>query len=90
MATQPRSEPIPVRTMMMPNPAEVLPMYECKFCGNQWIPRKNVPKVCPSCHRKRWWTGDVRIEHREANIGIARVRPATTVRKRVVKRTPRK
>lgn len=79
--TNPKSEPIPVRTMLMPSPSEVLPMYSCRFCGNQWIPRKNVPKVCPGCHRRHWWTGDVKIEHRQASIGIARVRKASVARK---------
>jgi hypothetical protein len=88
MTTQPKSEPIPVRTMMMPSPAEVLPMYECKFCGNQWIPRKNVPKVCPGCHRRKWYIGDVRIEQRKATIGIARV--SKPVRKATKRGTVRK
>jgi hypothetical protein len=76
MTERARTEPIPVRTYLTPSPSEALPMYRCRFCGNEWIPRKNVPKVCPACHRRKWWTGDVRIEQRTQKVGVARVRRA--------------
>jgi len=45
---------VPVKTTLYTHPVNRLPMYECCWCGNEWIPRKNEPKVCPSCHRKNY------------------------------------
>ena len=52
--TKQTRKPIPVRVAFASNPVDVLPMYRCPYCGAEWIPRKNQPKVCPSCHRKLW------------------------------------
>jgi rubrerythrin len=45
---------VPIKTVLVYHPVTRLPMYRCPFCGNEWIPRKNAPKVCPACHRRLW------------------------------------
>jgi rubrerythrin len=47
---------IPLKTILVQHPVTRLPMYRCPYCGNEWLPRTNAPKVCPNpdCHRKLW------------------------------------
>lgn len=27
---------------------------KCKYCGYEWIPRKDCPTACPRCKRYLW------------------------------------
>lgn len=28
--------------------------YQCRKCGEKWIPRTINPKLCPSCKCRKW------------------------------------
>jgi len=46
-----------LKTTLHTKPVASLPIYKCKNpkCGHQWMPRTNMPLVCPRCHRP--WAG---------------------------------
>ncbi len=48
---------IPLRTELHVRPVRALPRYKCKWCGEEWQPRVNMPKTCPYCHRTGWLQG---------------------------------
>jgi len=34
---------------------DMLPRYDCKRCGHEWIPRTDKkPTICPSCKSPYW------------------------------------
>jgi rubrerythrin len=44
----------PVRVTMEKLDA-TLPMYRCRHCNHEWVPRQNVPIECPNCKRRNWY-----------------------------------
>jgi rubrerythrin len=50
-----RKVTIPIATVVHSKPVSSLPSYRCPFCGDEWMPRKSRPKVCPTCHRLLPW-----------------------------------
>jgi rubrerythrin len=42
-------------TGIFTHPIKTLPEYKCRFCHNEWIPRKTIPIRCPRCGRPKWF-----------------------------------
>ncbi len=52
--TEGNKKVVPIGVTLWHREVQRLPMYKCCWCGAEWLPRKNMPKVCPTCHRRGW------------------------------------